>query len=258
MVQEQQLVSQSNALTSARYQLDLVEKRCLYVIIQQVRNNYVEDTIQRDLFNDMQVSIPRKELDSLTENRHKTAFNSLRNLRLREFFEEKDDDNAFSVGFINWARRTPTDYIVEVSSAFLPYLVQLASKFTTYDITFAMCLRSTYSQRFYELCCQYRRKGQFFLDVDNLRQMFNIENKYPNFAHLRKYAIDIAQKELRELYESGESDICFTYTEDKNTKIGKQVTRLWFQIIDRKATESLDYKKVDDMIRAIAIKLGEL
>ena len=200
MKKSNKLISQSNTLTSARYQLDLFEKRCLYLIIQQVRKTYVEGTEQRDLFDELEVLIPRKELDQLTKAKRKTAFASLRNLRLREFLEEKDED-ALSVGFINYAKRNSSHYIVQVSSAFLPYLVQLSSKFTTYDVTFAIALRSTYSQRFYELCCQYRHKGYFFLEIPEIRKMLCLENKYPNFYHLREKVINVAERELAELYE---------------------------------------------------------
>ena len=267
MEKDTQVVAQSNALTGARYQLDLVEKRCLYKIIREVRRKYIETTEgDKNIFHNLVLSIPRKDIDELCPDNKRLARASLKNLRHRDFDwegEEVDEDGYrdwINCGFIAWSQysnKTRT-YEIEVPSVFLPFLVCLAEQYTEYDITLAISLRSKYTQRFYELCCQYRRKGKFFLDIESLRQMLCLEDKYPNFAHLKNKVIDIAQKELRELYESGESDICFTYTEDKKTKVGKQVTRLWFQVVDRNASESLDYKKVDDMLRAITIKLGEL
>ena len=47
------LIAQSNALTSSRYDFSPTEKRVLYHIIAKVRHDYVEGTMQRDLWNNM-------------------------------------------------------------------------------------------------------------------------------------------------------------------------------------------------------------
>lgn len=66
----------------------------------------------------------------------------------------------------------------------MPYLVELARQYTTYSLTVAITLKSVYSQRFYELCCQYRNRIEndglagFHKTQQQLRTMFCLEDKY--------------------------------------------------------------------------------
>ena len=48
------ILSQDNALTTARYKFDLIEKRALYCIIRNIRANYIEqEDGQRTLFENL-------------------------------------------------------------------------------------------------------------------------------------------------------------------------------------------------------------
>ena len=56
------ILSQDNALTTARYKFDLIEKRALYCIIRNIRANYIErEDGQRTLFENLIITI--KELN---------------------------------------------------------------------------------------------------------------------------------------------------------------------------------------------------
>ena len=70
-----------------------------------------------------------------------------------------------SIGFVNYVKhiKNKSYFEVQVSKEVLPYYVELAQNFTSYSMTVAIALKSTFSQRFYELCCQYRNAGFFFL-----------------------------------------------------------------------------------------------
>ncbi|EPW32988.1 hypothetical protein SAG0068_10375, partial [Streptococcus agalactiae CCUG 44050] len=68
-----------------------------------------------------------------------------------------------------------------------------------------------WAQRFYELCCQYRKIGKFGKTIDQLRQMFMLEEKYPLLTDLKKYVINKAQKELKEAYDNNQCDVWFDY-----------------------------------------------
>lgn len=66
-----------------------------------------------------------------------------------------------SIGFVNYVKhiKNKSYFEVQVSKEVLPYYVELAQNFTSYSMTVAIALKSTFSQRFYELCCQYRNTG---------------------------------------------------------------------------------------------------
>ena len=137
-------------------------------------------------------------------------------------------------------------YEVEVSKEILPYLVDLSRKyFTTYNLCVAISLRHVSSQRFYELCNQYKNKAgqRFFLNVDELRQMLLIVDKYESDYKMRVKVFDVAQKELKELYDKGECDLWFEYEPDEGSKVGKKYNRYWFTIhtneSEKKQAESI-------------------
>lgn len=74
-----------------------------------------------------------------------------------------------SIGFVNYVKhiKNKSYFEVQVSKEVLPYYVELAQNFTSYSMTVAIALKSTFSQRFYELCCQYRNAGFFFYTVSS-------------------------------------------------------------------------------------------
>ena len=97
----------------------------------------------------------------------------------------------------------------------MPYLVALAENFTSYDLTVAISLKSAYSQRFYEYCCQFKNRTNktFFFSVDDLKKMMMLEDKkgYDNSSNFKTKVLDVAQKELKEAYDNGQSALYFDY-----------------------------------------------
>jgi hypothetical protein len=235
MAREKELISQANDLTNAMSPLDLVQKRCFYLIVQQVRKEYVETDKPATKYENMTIHMTSETLARARDAKHvKEAFESLAELK-KAYFKIFTEKYWLVVGIINYAKydlKTKT-YEVEVSKEILPYLVDLSRKyFTTYNLCVAISLRHVSSQRFYELCNQYKNKAgqRFFLNVDELRQMLLIVNKYESDYKMRVKVFDVAQKELKELYDKGECDLWFEYEPDEGSKVGKKYNRYWFTI----------------------------
>ena len=215
MEQKNELISQSNILTESRYDFDPIGKRCIYAIIQKVRKDYIEG--ESSLFNNMHVKLPTASLLQIVDEKHtKQAKEALKRLRKRDIEIEDAQGNWLICGFINWAQYDATKkyWQVEVSSQIMPHLVELASKFTTYSLTVAISLKSKWAQRFYEMCCQYRSKRKFGKTIDQLRQMFMLENRYPLLTDFKRNVIDKAQKELKTAYENKQCDVWFDYMQE--------------------------------------------
>ena len=173
---------QDNVLTESRYNFNRIEKNCLYKIIEQVRNEYVEGAATvNGGFQNMFVTIQQEVLEQITDKTHKKdAHDALIRLRKRDIEIWKEDGSWFNCGFVNWCEydANTKSYKVEVSYRIMPYLVELARQYTTYSLTVAITLKSVYSQRFYELCCQYRNRIEndglagFHKTQQQLRTMF--------------------------------------------------------------------------------------
>ena len=209
---------QSNMLTESRYSFSRIEKKCIYLVISKVRRDYVEGTMQKDLFDNMRVEINASDLALIADESHtKHAKDALRALRHRDIEMEDEEGNWLNTGFITMAKYTAktNKFLVEVSSEIMPHLVELARKFTAYSLTVAMTLKGKYSQRFYELCCQYRNRIEkdgfagFHKTQQQLREMFCLEDTYPLNALFNQRVIESARTELKELYDNNQCDLYF-------------------------------------------------
>ena len=226
-----ELISQSNALTSSRYDFSPTEKNVLYHIIQKVRHDYIEGTMQRDLWDNMYVQINATDLSRIADEDHtQRARKALRDLRHKDIEIEDEEGNWLTVGFINYAKynaRTKT-YEVEVSKEIMPHLVELARNFTTYSLTVAITLKSRYSQRFYEWAHQYlgRNTKTFFFDIADLRHMLKLGDGYKLKADVKRWVIDVAMKELKAVYDDGRSDLWMEYYDEGRG----DATRFFFKI----------------------------
>jgi plasmid replication initiation protein len=235
MDKEKEIISQANEITSSMSPLDLVQKRCFYLIVQQVRKDYVETDREVVKYEDMTIHMTPENLSRARDEKHvNDAFKSLERLR-SAYFTIENDNFKLVVGIINYAKydKQKKIYEIQVSKEILPYLVDLSKRyFTSYNLCVAISLRHVSTQRFYELCNQYKHKAgmKFFLEADELRKMLMLDDKYQKDAHLRKFVFDVAQKELKDLYDKGQSDLCFDYKPDEATKVGKKYTRYWIYI----------------------------
>lgn len=84
------------------------------------------------------------------------------------------DDGALSVRF---------------SSDMLPYLSELKSQFTRYELKNIGGMTSTYGIRLYELLSQYRTFGRRVIEIDWLKSHFEIESSYKSVVDFKKYVI---------------------------------------------------------------------
>ena len=187
-------------------------------IIREVRRLFIDsNTGQRDLFNNMRVKLTPDLLAECSDKSNiAKVYESLKRLRKRDV-EIDNEDVWMNTGYVTMVKhdKRANIYEVEVSSEIMPYLVALAENFTSYDLTVAISLKSAYSQRFYEYCCQFKNRTNktFFFSVDDLKKMMMLEDKkgYDNSSNFKTKVLDVAQKELKEAYDNGQSDLYFDY-----------------------------------------------
>lgn len=211
------LLRQGNPLTESRYKFTPTEKNAFLVVIKNVRKNYIEREPPRTEFENMRVKIYPKDITLIRDEKHtKEARQALRNLRNKTIEFEDEEGNWLYCGFINQAKYIAKEkvYEVEVSRDLMPYLVELSRHYTEYSLLVAISLKSIYSQRFYELCCQYRNLGKYGKTVDQLKQMFYLEGKYSQLYLFKQKVLDVAQKELKAAYDENQCDLWFDYVQD--------------------------------------------
>jgi plasmid replication initiation protein len=240
-------IAQDNRLTTSRYELSLIEKRVFYYIIKEVRRLYISpEGGRRDLFDNLLLKMKITDLAkgiNNEENRKETR-KALISLRSRDFEYENpdDDDDWFICGFIDWAKIKKGVAEVQISNVLMPFLVELAGSYTPYSLSVAMSLKSKWSQRMYELCQKWHGADGFRIRVDDLRSSFGLESKYKMYASLNEYVLQVARKELKALYDLGQCDVYFEFSEERN---GRTVETLRFKLF-RKNT--MNVKTTHDML----------
>lgn len=248
MEKKNELIAQSNALTSSRYDFSPTEKKVLYRIIQKVRRDYVEGTMQRDLWNNMYVYINSSDFSQIADKDHaERARQALRDLRHKDIEIKDNEGNWLNVGFINYAKySTKTkQYEVEVSKEIMPHLVELAKNFTEYSLTVAISLKSKYSQRFYEWAHQYlgRHTKTFFLNFNDLKTMMKLGDGYKLKSDIQRGVIDVALNELKTAYDAKQCDLWIeSYNEGRGT-----ATRWYFKIHTRVEEAAQQQEAIADL-----------
>ncbi len=250
-MERQITLHQANSLTQARYNFSVVEKRAVYFIIREVRKKYIERDGPRDLFDDLIIQLDTDSLQK-SDSSLREVYVALKELRRKSIWIE-DKDSVLELGYINYFHHKKHNSFVEVqvSHKLLPFLVELAEQYTSYSLAVAISLKTKYGQRFYEYCSQFRSSKFFVINVIDLRNKLMLGNSYPRYSLLKKYVIEPARMELKKLYEGGNSDLYFTYSEVKR---GRSVIQLKFYIhtVEDEIKERLS---VDDKMYDIKQKL---
>lgn len=230
-----EIIAQSNKITEARYEFTKIEKRIIYKIIQEIRKKYVVGDIQSNLFNELVITLTFKDLNEVSEN-WKLVYKSIRSLK-NKYYEFDNDDEWLIIGIINKAKHHKVKGLWEITvdREIVSQFVELAQKYTEYSLTVAMSLRSEHSQRLYEYCSQFRSSGGFKMKVQDMKEKMKITEKYSYYSGFKKKVLDVAHKELKELYNDGQCDLYFEYSEKKN---GRLVETLSFKVISRENTDA--------------------
>jgi plasmid replication initiation protein len=72
------------------------------------------------------------------------------------------------------------------TSQILPFISELKNRFTRYDLKNVAKFKSAYSFRFYELMMSWHGKNQITVTVYWIREVFELGDKYPAIADLKK------------------------------------------------------------------------
>jgi plasmid replication initiation protein len=107
----------------------------------------------------------------------------------------------------------------QFNSKLKPYLLNLAGNFTQAEIKQLFRLKSFYSYRLYWLLKQHQAFGQRYIEIDALRDILNLKDKYDRFQDFKIKVLNVAMKELKN------SDMSFTFELEKK---GRKVVGIRF------------------------------
>lgn len=230
MTQRQHVVK-ANALIEASYRLSVAEQRVILSVIAQLRRDEPISSTAR-------YSVTANALADLSGVSAQRAYKELADAAQRIYRREvrivggangemrSKADGTPRVLMTRWVQAVeyiPGEGRVEIQFAdpILPYLSDLKTHFTQYELQNVAGMKSAYGIRLYELLIQWRQAGERELDIEWLRYILGVEEKYPQIKDLKKYVIERAVQDVNEF-----SDVSVRVG---YRKTGRRVTHVQFQ-----------------------------
>lgn len=217
-------VSMSNTIINAAHGLNLSEKRIVSTAIAKL-NSLAKSPPTKP------IKITALEFSECFKIDETTAYEQLKkgadNLFLRYISRSYSTPYGDKVEKIRWIDRAayhPGEGYVEMNftAHVAPYLMALEKRFTTYKLEHTRALRSIHSWRLYENLKRWDSTGRWICEIEEFHHAMEATPSYrKNFAQLRKWVIEPAVKELR--------DVSGLNVEWSAHKRGRKVSRLMFE-----------------------------
>ncbi|AUD06560.1 hypothetical protein CWM47_34755 [Spirosoma pollinicola] len=185
-----EILFQSNALTTAQYEMTALQKNIFY-------------TVQSQLGAD---DLPGKEYlvrvrDIMSVTNTKNPYEDLR--KATENMMQKIMTIAVPNGFIQVAPFSSVQYntnegtiAICIDSKLRPYLFNLENRITIFGYNEAMNIPGKYSKRLYEMLSQWKSMGLMKGTIVNLRAALKLEDKYPDWDNLKRRVLEPAVAEV--------------------------------------------------------------
>ena len=252
-MENEKKIYQDNLITQSRYEFGLIEKRIIYLVIEKLREDYVISQNPKQTTSNLTLEMNFSKLKCVSSN-ITLVYNTIHNM-IGKTFQFNEGERTIIVPLITKFihDRELENCYVTVDEEIVKRFIDLGKKYTAYNLTVAMSLRSEYSQRFYEYCSQFRVMGGWKTKIEDLRFKLCLEEKYDRYANLKRYVIQTAYNELKTLYQKGECNLYFEYSEQKK---GRSITGLTFKIIEKESSN--ETVKLEDLDYFVRVELHRL
>lgn len=196
-------IYKSNALIEASYRLSLYEQRIILSCISQVRRDEtltdqkIYTITVKDLSDNFGIKVDR------AYNLAKQACEKLFDRRVT-LYEGPNGNNASKVRLTRWVQEiiyheSSGEISLRFSHAMVPYLSQLTEQFTHYPLDHISRITSPYTMRLFEFLAQWKKTGHREIKIDWLREVLQLESKYPAVKDLKKWVIEPSVAQINEI-----------------------------------------------------------
>lgn len=189
---KRQVVTKSNDLISASYDLSVREQRLLLAAISTIYPKGVmpeEIIVTAEFYSSIYgVDNPWRDMSVAVEG----IFN-----RHFEFSNDREFGKHHWVKTIAYANNHGYVRIV-FHEALIPHLSQLSKRFSSFDLTRIAKLSSTYSIRLFEMLVQWRVAGQWNVSLADLRERLRVPKSYEVWGRFQERVLAPAIREINE------------------------------------------------------------
>ncbi len=215
---KENIVVKKNEMLRFGYNLSVNEQRLLLACISQIDSRSTLDSNQQFVVTVQEI----KDLFSLDGGQ---VYAQLKTACDRLFERKIVTREGTSTTKLRWVYKViydETDSTIKLnfSPDVIPYLTSISKNFTRYKLKEVANFKCVYSVRIYELFAQFQGVGAVNYDIDELRWMLDVENKYTLYGDFRRNVIERAISEI-----NLHSNLEVTFAE---TKVRRKVVSLQF------------------------------
>ncbi len=237
------LVVTSNDLVLAKYNFSLWQKRVFNYFVGQIDKDAREFKMQRVYISDLIRffnSGDGKEVYDIITNIPKQLYNlSLKIPYISEEGHQRYGEMRIITGYTKPEDREKDNAYIEFkfNDDLKPHLLELKRRFSKYDLHNIVGLQSTHSIRMFEILKSYEYQGEVRLEVEYLKTVLELGDKYKLYADFRRYVIDRSKEDLEKY-----CDISFDYKEIKKSR---KVDEILFTIKRNNINPTEDSSDID-------------
>lgn len=252
----------ANEFITAQYKLTLLQFKTFLAITTAYDQKNSRDfyNILKFEFQDLANSIGLNRETGYTKKLEKILTQlSDAKMRIQKRFDADEEKEQWIVGHFLSSIEAMGDGTIELifDPKLIKYFTGLTEKYSYLEIQTLLAFSSIYSIRIFNLLKQYKTKKKTF-NIDKLKEMLLITDKYKNFSDFKRYVIEPAVKDINE-----HSTMKVSYETDGAK--GKKVTEITFTCVEtfllpnaddkvKKALEELLYYKVNKNVALDIVK----
>ena len=225
------IIRKAHPIVEAGYKLTIAEQRIILLSLAKLDNRYIEQSKVTLYVKDYAKSFGLSESSAYSELERASKRLYDRSIIL------KGEDETTEFRWIESRTRYHKGegrISFEFSRKVMPYLFELDKRlgFTQYELLSVSGFKSAYSIRLYELAVKMLGMQNQQVDVDELRRILQLDDKYKEFKRLKRDVINLACDEINE-----KSDLLLNIDPVKR---GRKIVALEFQIAKKAKSKKVE------------------
>jgi plasmid replication initiation protein len=228
-----QTIVKSNRVIEASYSLERNEQLILLIAMSQIDSRQALETSQG-------FEVSASDIIKLTGTETKNEYRDLKMVAEKLLNKIVTINNPFAnekkvtqlkTHWISSVAYIPNEGKIRLFFAhhLLPYISQLTTEFTKYQLQEVGKFSSIYSFRLFELIQQWKSTGKHEFELELIRSRFELGDKYSAIKDFKARILDPAVKEINELTHY--------QVRWEQRKTGRKVTHLIFTFSEKNAPE---------------------
>lgn len=224
------IIRKSHQIIEAGYKLSLAEQRIILLSLAKLDNRDITQSKVTLYVKDYAESFGLSETSAYTELQKAS-----KRLYDRSIILHGEDETTEFRWIESRTRYHKGEGRIsfEFSRRVIPYLFELDKRlgYTQYHLLSVSGFNSVYSIRLYELCKKIQGMANQVVDVDDIRRILMLEDKYSQYRELNKFVLKVAIAEI-----NAKSDLFVSF---EPIKRGRTITALKFTInVKKQAVEN--------------------